>query len=1209
MNKITKLRPSSSSGAVDTITTQARRAFGIGIAAMVAALLVIIHMTYLIVRYGYWQMYYVIGTVVLFIALSFAAVLFSRRGRATLSGWLIISGIFITVVVLSLFVRNIGGEVSIIGLFAILYVAIETLPQRQVQWATFLGVLALVLTRLLDAFPLLSTASDASLERVIQITVVIALFILSILIIREFSSLSLTNKLLVTFLVVALVVTYSANYFNQNRISSTLTDNAGNTLNSLVKNQAQAIGDVLASELNSLTSLSLGSFMQTQVLAANAKYPSDPGEILKTVSDNDRLWKEALAAQKFSEPLIRASLNNDIAEELKLFTSIFPSNYDMSLTDVYGGLLASTGLVSSYYQGIQFWWQTTNNNGTGQVYISAPVYESSLKKNVIIIAIPVRDRDTQKVIGILRTTYVLTAIEDLVNNIRVGQTGFANIYFPSAPTQYIRDGQLLLADTDFLDQVSKISGNSYGEIVYQGKQSYVSQASIQPATPNQQIEKIGWWLVVQQDRSELLAPITRQTQQADLLSSLIVGVVSGLAILLAQFLAGPILRLTQTAEQIRTGDLTARASVEADDEVGNLASSFNSMTYQLRQTLQGLEHRVTERTRELTLSAQVSRALSQERDLDQLLSTAVNMIQETFSLYYTQIYLTDPTGRVLLLKSGYGEVGEELIRRAHRLPVGAGSINGEAAFEKKPVLVSDTTSSATFKPNPLLPNTRSEMAVPLLVGYQLVGVLDMQSEQVGAFSGESLPAFESLAGQLAVAVENASLFDQAQTARLEMETQARRLTREGWQGFLDAIERKERIGFSFEEKKVYPLEGQMVSPIPAPNSLSVPIEVIGEQLGTIQFEKEDPGSWSEDDRTLVSSVATQIARQIDNLRLLAQAEQYRREAESAARQLTREGWSDFIKELDETNLGFVYDQQQVLPAVENPSEDGSATIVQPIEIRGEKLGEISLDGVQLADEKSVELIATITNRLAEHIESLRLSAQTHSALMDTEALYSIIARINSAESYGDILTTLSEATLFSEADQLMIMGIFDRPMSETQVPEWIFPVAHKSNDDIEIAQRYPFNAFESVPHTLFTEQPAILRNLNNDHRLDKVTRTLFKEVFNSQSSIIVPLVLGNQIIGFFQGYFSNLTEFPDHEIHRLVAVAGQVAIAVQSLILLEQAQARARQEQRIREVSAQVFSAVDVNAIMQKAVEQVGRALGAPAYIYLGQNRSTNEVS
>ena len=105
---------------------------------------------------------------------------------------------------------------------------------------------------------------------------------------------------------------------------------------------------------------------------------------------------------------------------------------------------------------------------------------SSLKQNVVIIAIPVRERNTQKVIGILRTTYVLTGIEELVSNIRVGQTGFANIYFPSGPTQYIRNGQLSMADAKFLDQLSKLSGKTYGEVISQGQESYVSQAPIRP---------------------------------------------------------------------------------------------------------------------------------------------------------------------------------------------------------------------------------------------------------------------------------------------------------------------------------------------------------------------------------------------------------------------------------------------------------------------------------------------------------------------------------------------------------------------------------------------------------------------------------------------------------------------------------------------------------------------------------------------------------
>jgi GAF domain-containing protein len=103
--------------------------------------------------------------------------------------------------------------------------------------------------------------------------------------------------------------------------------------------------------------------------------------------------------------------------------------------------------------------------------------------------------------------------------------------------------------------------------------------------------------------------------------------------------------------------------------------------------------------------------------------------------------------------------------------------------------------------------------------------------------------------------------------------------------------------------------------------------------------------------------------------------------------------------------------------------------------------------------------------------------------------------------------------------------------------------------------------------------------------------------------------LADQTIGFIQGMFTEITEIPDTELERLMAIAGQAAIAVQSRLLLEQAQTRAQQEQRIREVTAQVFEAVDVQTIMRRAVEQVGRTLGMPAYIYLGSDHSPREIT
>ena len=174
------------------------------------------------------------------------------------------------------------------------------------------------------------------------------------------------------------------------------------------------------------------------------------------------------------------------------------------------------------------------------------------------------------------------------------------------------------------------------------------------------VSELNWWVIVSQESNEALAPVQEQTRAILLLVVIIVGVVSAGAIWLAGLLAGPIVRLTGVAEQVSEGDLTARAPVGSADEVGQLAATFNEMTGRLRRTLASLEQRVSERTRELTLSGEVGRSLSQERDLDRLLKNAVELIQDNFDLYYTQIYLVDPGGEALVLQSGTGSVGEEL---------------------------------------------------------------------------------------------------------------------------------------------------------------------------------------------------------------------------------------------------------------------------------------------------------------------------------------------------------------------------------------------------------------------------------------------------------------------------------------------------------------------------------------------------------------------
>ena len=158
---------------------------------------------------------------------------------------------------------------------------------------------------------------------------------------------------------------------------------------------------------------------------------------------------------------------------------------------------------------------------------------------------------------------------------------------------------------------------------------------------------------------------------------------------------------------------------------------------------------------------------------------------------------------------------------------------------------------------------------------------------------EVLPAFEALAGQLAVAIQNANLLKEANEARAEVEKQARRLVRQSWNEHLDAVHTPEQIGFKFDQKEVVPFVGSNESRL-SENAISSSISVTGESLGSLVVKLDD-ASRKEQAVELVSVIARQMAQQMENLRLLESAERYRQKAELVRRQTTLEGWRQFME--------------------------------------------------------------------------------------------------------------------------------------------------------------------------------------------------------------------------------------------------------------------------------------------------------------------------
>jgi HAMP domain-containing protein len=284
-----------------------------------------------------------------------------------------------------------------------------------------------------------------------------------------------------------------------------------------------------------------------------------------------------------------------------------------------------------------------------------------------------------------------------------------------------------------------------------------------------ELEKAPWVVVTRQSMDVALLPVEQQTEFSVILSLIVAVLMAGVAIGATQIFSAPISHLTSVAEQIAHGDLSARANVETADEVGALAKTFNSMTDELQNTLLDLEKRIKDRTRAIELSADISRRLSIILDPAQLVSEVVDLLQFAFDYYHVQIYLFDDARQNLVMVGGTGEAGKTMIDREQKLAKGQGLV-GRASDTGAVVIAADTFKDPQWLPNPLLPETKSEIAVPIILGDLILGALDVQQDTVDGLGHQDADLLSAVANQVAIALRNARQFRRAQ---LQAERQVR----------------------------------------------------------------------------------------------------------------------------------------------------------------------------------------------------------------------------------------------------------------------------------------------------------------------------------------------------------------------------------------------------------------------------------------------------
>ncbi|MDI6696848.1 MAG: GAF domain-containing protein [Anaerolineales bacterium] len=369
----------------------------------------------------------------------------------------------------------------------------------------------------------------------------------------------------------------------------------------------------------------------------------------------------------------------------------------------------------------------------------------------------------------------------------------------------------------------------------------------------------------------------RAQNAARLLSGLSVAVAFMLALgvgwLGQRVISRPMGELTRQLERITQGDFSPVAPMPRRDEIGDLSHSIARMTDLLRENRQELENRVHERTQALErrtiqvqIAAQVARDIAAARNLAQLLDNAVNLIRERLGYYHAGVFLIDARGEYAVLRAATGEAGREMLSRNHSLRVGQTGLVGYAAHRGEARVAADVGADLMHYKNPLLPETRSEAAIPMNVAGRVIGVLDVQSRDPDAFDSESLGILQVLADQLAIAIQNARLISDLQKNLSDMQQTYGQIEREAWLRF---IQTTPILGYTYDGVEVRPLQAHETSPTESDGHrkpFSIPLRVRNEVIGSLDIWPQE-GEPSEAEVYLLASISNRLSQILESARL------------------------------------------------------------------------------------------------------------------------------------------------------------------------------------------------------------------------------------------------------------------------------------------------------------------------------------------------------
>ncbi len=316
---------------------------------------------------------------------------------------------------------------------------------------------------------------------------------------------------------------------------------------------------------------------------------------------------------------------------------------------------------------------------------------------------------------------------------------------------------------------------------------------------------------------------------------------------------------------------------EKNRQLQSFSQNLEKLVAERTADLENATLQIERRASQLQAIAQVARSITSIQDVEQLLMQITRVIGDEFGFYHVGIFIINASDEYAELRAASSAGGEKMLARNHRLRVGVEGIVGTVAAIGRARIALDVGGDAIYFNNPDLPDTHSEIALPLIVAGKTIGVLDMQSDQRGAFSNSDIDILTTLANQIAVAIENARLFGQTRQALAEAQRANQEFISNEWSSFSGNLNKP---GYRFTGLSTEPLRDKItVSEIEdtartgqshkSTQTLAIPVKLRGQTIGVIGLRtKSNTHEWTREEVNVAQAAADRVALALENARLI-----------------------------------------------------------------------------------------------------------------------------------------------------------------------------------------------------------------------------------------------------------------------------------------------------------------------------------------------------